>query len=308
MVKDGPMIARPRSLLLAGMILLASPCSLQASKILLLTGNDSTNTAALDSVLTSAGNSVTVGPSYNSFTGQGLSGYNVVMLVPNGSSNQGDMPTSGQQAIVNFVQGGGGLVTGEPVLISTYAYPPVFPGYFATLAQTFPAMYASANTFNSPLVFSTLTKDPVMNAGLPSTFSVNAQGWDTETYIVPKLAKAAVTGVTSFLSTNQWTSTPGSFFGWNGAGSGLVGGSFGAGRVVNMSTGSDNTELSNPNYVQLLANAVNWAGQTTGGTPPQPVGPPIHVPEPTSLAIYGAGTLGFLVRAWSRRARSAGRA
>jgi hypothetical protein len=305
-----PMLTRRLSLLLMPCLLLASTFPVQAAKILLLTAGDSSDNAMLKSVLESQGNTVTVGPTYTSFTGDGLSGYNAVLLSPSGPWSTADMPTTGQQALVNFVQGGGGLVTGEPVMTMLLAYPPGSQGDFKTLAQTFPAYYFGANTFNSPLVFSALTHDPVMNAGLPSTFGMNvmnpnAPTWESEAYIRPINWNSAVKNVTSFFSTNQWTDTPGSFQGSMGAGSGLVGGSVGAGRVVNMSTIPDVAALLDPNYDRLLANTVNWASQTSpGGNQPFPIpgpNPPVPIPEPTSLVVYSTLALTCLLAGRPKR-------
>jgi hypothetical protein len=295
------MPSRILTFVLLASLAVAWPPSAFAAKILLLAGGDTSNDAQLESVLQTQGNTVTLGPTYSSFTGSGLSNYNAVMLMPNGAPSMADMPASGQQALVTYVNSGGGLVTGEPTM-SMLAY----PGDFKTLSQAFPAIMGGANTANSPIVLSALTSDAVMNTGLPSTFSFSASGSNTETYLVPKPYASAVTGITSFYSTNQWNDIPGSNFRGNlGAGSGLIGGTFGNGRVVNISTWSDNTALSDSNYDKLVSNAVNWAAQTTPGIPHSipPPAPPIpgSIPEPTSLAIFIATAVGLLARSRSRR-------
>ena len=155
-----------------------------------------------------------------------------------------------------------------------------------------------ANTSNSPLVFTAQSNDPVINAGLPSTFSFSTtKGSDSETYIILDKANSAISGATAFYSTNQWTNIPGSSFqGLLGAGAGLVGGSFGLGRVINMSTSSDNTSLADPNYDRLLTNSVNWVTGSTGDLP-QPF-PPVSspVPEPTTLAVFASAAIGLALR------------
>jgi len=286
------MCARALSALLLSLILTLSPSPLLASQILLITGGDTSNDSALSSVLESQGNSVTVGPNYTNFTGSGLAGYNAVVLIPNGPWNTADMPASGQQALVDYVKNGGGLLTGEPV-ISLWTY----PADFKTLAQVFPAQMGGANTSNSPLVFTAQSNDPVITARLPSTFSFpTTKGFDSETYIIPNKYNSAISGATAFYSTNQWPITSVSYSSLLEAGAGIVGGSFGLGRVINMSTASDNTSLANSNYDQLLVNSINWVTGSTAGTP-QPFPPiPSPVPEPTTLAVFVFAALGLTAR------------
>ena len=104
------------------------PCQLFAEKILLITGGDSSNDAALKTALQAGGNSVTIGPTLYNFTGADLSGYNAVMLSPNGtySSLPPDMPVSGQQALVNYVNNGGGLITSGEVSVLNSGAPHEF--------------------------------------------------------------------------------------------------------------------------------------------------------------------------------------
>jgi hypothetical protein len=280
---------RPASLILAGIaaLWLHSPAPLFASKILLLSSGDASNDAAIQSVLQSQGNSVTIGPTYNNFTGSGLSGYNAVFFNPtNMSENAPDMPASGQQALINYVNQGGGLVTGGGTsLLLTY------PGDFRTLNAALPALAGQPDTGNSPVVFTTLTSDPVMNAGLSSTFSFPANGI-TEQYITPKA------NATAFFTTNQWTAT----FGGYGVAYGAVGWNYGTGRVLSLSTFSDNVALGNTAYDQMLTNAVNWASQSSRSTSsPFPPSQGVATPEPTSLAVFALASLGLLIA--SRRQR-----
>jgi hypothetical protein len=113
---------RKTSLILASMaaLWLHLPSPLFGAKIRLLSSGDASNDAAIQSVLRSAGDSVTIGPTYNNFTGAGVGGFNAVFLSPSLQANSvvnwvpwgapPDLPTSGQQALINFVNQGGGLV------------------------------------------------------------------------------------------------------------------------------------------------------------------------------------------------------
>jgi type 1 glutamine amidotransferase len=273
-------------LALIAVLVLHSPAPLFASKILLISSGDASNDAAIESVLQSAGDTVTVGPTYSTFTGSGLSGYNAVFLNPNaGDWTTSDMPVSGQQALLNYVDQGGGLVTSAMV----FALANPDSKEFQTLVPALPAVAPGAETSNSPITFTSLTSNSTINAGLPSTFSFPAAGYSTEALLTPKLS------TTGFFATNQWTAT----FGGEGVGYGSGGGGYGAGRILSLSTFSDNLALSNAAYDQMLVNALNWAGQTSGGTPvPYP---DYAAPEPTSLLVFLAAGLGLLIASRIRR-------
>src|SRR5215510_8861112 len=62
---------------------------------------------SLKNVLQAYGNSVTIGRSYDSFDGTELEGQEVVVLP---QFDMPDMPIKGQQALVDFVSRGGGLI------------------------------------------------------------------------------------------------------------------------------------------------------------------------------------------------------
>ncbi len=201
-----------------------------------------------------------------------------------GTYSSADMPISGQQALVNFVKAGGGLVTGEE--LTDRSGSPFHA--FQTLSTALPAMPSTINTGNVGLTFSSLTNDPILNKGLPSTFSFsgNTNFGITETYFLPK------PGATPLFTTNQWTSS----FGGYGTAYGAVAWNYGQGRVISLSTMSNNTELADPNYAQLLRNAANWATDSAGTPPVEslPLPPPTTAPEPATLIVVGLGIVGFL--------------
>jgi hypothetical protein len=294
------MCTRCRLLLLTAVVSF-SPSATLADAVLLIGSGDSTNNALLQSVLTAQGDTVTVGPTFNNFTGGNLSGYSDVLLVPNGSYvPTSDMPVSGQQALVNYVNSGGGLVTSEWLMQD------IVNGHqFQTLYPVLPFSPGfDIATSNTPITFSALTKDPVMNANLPNTFAFpagNGMGNSTESLYFAK------SGATAFFATNQWTST----FGGNGTGYGVVGWNYGQGRVLSISTALDDTSLTNLNFAQLVDNSVNWAAHgsilppiTLGPNPPhEPVGFD-PVPEPAALITWGAGILGIIAVSYVRRTRA----
>lgn len=285
-----------RSLALAILFLTASNAF--GSKILLIGGEDVSNTSMMASVLEAQGNTVTTGPTYTAFTGGGLADYNAVFFLPNGPDwRRIDMPESGQQALVDFVKGGGGLVTSEPVgdlLAAAYGKP-----LLQTLGQAVPIYPSTVMTGNSPVILGQLTNDPVMNDQLPSQLVLHpqiTQFYDTETFYTPK------PGTTAFFDTNQWSAT----FGGEGVGAGVVGWDFGSGRVLSLSMFSANSLLTDPNYDRLVGNSVRWSAHEPAAgpistTPPDPGS--TNVPEPGSLLVLGAAGVAFVASRSRRRVR-----
>ncbi len=182
------MSTRYRLLLLTALVSF-SPSATLADAVLLIGSGDSTNNGLLQSILTAQGDTVTVGPTYNNFIGGNLSGYSDVLLVPNASPvpyyPTGDMPVSGQQALVNYVNSGGGLVTSEWLMQD------IVNGHqFQTLYPVLPFSPGfDIATSNTPITFSALTNDPVMNANLPNSFAFpagNGTGNSTESLYYAK--------------------------------------------------------------------------------------------------------------------------
>lgn len=157
------------------------------------------------------------------------------------------------------------------------------------------------------------TSNAAINAGLSPSFSFHAGNYNTEVLVTPK------SGATSFFSTNQWTPT----FGGYVPGSGTIGWDYGTGRVLSLSTFSDNIALGDPNYDRLLGNSFNWATRTTStpttpsnpppgsttSTPTTPSNPPssplpsgeTSAPEPSAFAVFALAGLGLWVASRSRR-------
>jgi hypothetical protein len=280
----------------AALVLLVPTNSL-AEKVLLIGSGDAANNASIESILQSQGDTVTVGPAFNAFTGGNLSGYNAVMLLPNGPTDydvhiMGDMPQSGQQALLNFVSAGGGLVTSEWLLqkhMDSQA--------FSTLYPAIPVAPNVIDTANSPIAFGSLTTDPVINKGLPASITFQAQnqsGDPTEAYYQPK------PGASGFFSTSQWTST----FGGYAPSYGAIGWGYGQGRVFSFSTTLDNTSLSNPDFARLVSNAVDWASQQNPDAPGPAPGPPTPAPEPATFVTWGVVVLALLSASRIRRNRA----
>ena len=273
-----------RSLALAILLLTASNAF--GSKILLIGGGDASNTSMMASVLEAQGDTVTTGPAYTSFTGDGLAAYNAVFLLPNGAYYNGvDMPDSGQQALVDYVKNGGGLVTSEAV--GDMIQGPGGMHMLQKLAQALPFTGPFHNSANSPVILGQITNDPIMNDQLPSQLVLHPHGYFTEIGYTPKW------GATAFFNTDQWTAT----FGGEGVMAGVVGWNFGSGRVLSLSMFSDSALLADPNYDRLVGNSVRWAVDATATSDPNPT----PVPEPGPLLVLGAAVVAFASASRSRR-------
>lgn len=257
-----------------GIFALLLGCAGQAAaspiQVYLLSTGVAAEDNAVDKLLTNRGDQVTIGPTYTNFSGAGLSGYNVVLLLQNNNSFGGNLPTSGQSALVNFVQHGGGLVTSEWTVWGNAA-----PGYNynPTLEPAIPVIPSSSYSYNSPITYMQSTPNSTLNAGVsPSfTFAADSNG-GTETYFAPK------PGATVYYDSSY--------------GAGLIGWNYGTGTVLSFSTLAGQAELGNANYGQLFGNAVQFAA-----------GPEFaSAPEPATLTMFGIATFGLLgYCGWRRR-------
>src|SRR5262245_3855362 len=85
-----------------------------AANVYVMSSGDAALDGAVVSVLTSRGHTATVGVAFTAFDGtQNLSGFQTVYFQANANWSTGDMPVAGQQALMNWVNGGGRLVTCE---------------------------------------------------------------------------------------------------------------------------------------------------------------------------------------------------
>src|SRR5262245_40060807 len=219
----------------------------------------------LKNVLQAYGNSVTIGRSYDSFDGTELEGQNVVVLP---QFDFPDMPIKGQQALVDFVSRGGGLIANA---WTVWKWAAQYNDYFVQqgglerLGSLLPVQRISLRGYTYDtrgLTLTEATRDPVLMSGIPPSFSF---GVDTNTQdevgaealLVPKLAAtvfyASAGSYNSAYPQGRQTKTVG-----------LVGWRFGNGHVLQFST-TFNDELADATFDHLLANAVTWAGQANRG-------------------------------------------
>jgi len=203
----------------------------------------STGSATLDSrfqnVLRAYGHVVTIGTAYSRFDGAGLNGQDAVLLLPNVNWSAGDMPLSGQTALVNFVSSGGGLVTSEwTVWMSAF-------GSFTNLVPLFAVQPHTGYGESLAITYVQAAADPILNKGLPSSINFVADYVEgTETLLVPR-----PNSTTFYHSTGS------------ARGAGVVGWQFGSGRVIQFSTLLGDSELADVTFGHLVSNAVSLAGK-----------------------------------------------
>jgi para-nitrobenzyl esterase len=214
------------------------PASASAHDVLVLSSGSTNLDTQLRTILQNQGHVVTFGDNFTRFSGEGLAGQKVVLLLPNLDSGDGNMPLAGQNALVNFVSAGGGLVTSEwTIWMSAFRS-------FATLVPILPVLPTAIYSETFSITYREATPDPVLNSGIPSALAFLADfSYGTETYFAPRA------GATVF-----YTSTGGA------GGAGVVGWQFGSGRVIQFSTLLGRQELSDAAYSRLVANAVSWSG------------------------------------------------
>jgi hypothetical protein len=181
---------------------------------------------------------VDTGPPFTQFDGTvDLSGYDAVLLLVNVNWQSGDMPASGQQALVNFVSAGGGLVTGEWTVWLSHDN-----NNFNILADAIPVLPTTLGGWAERISYKVQTPDAILNAGLPSKFGFAADNIaGTETFFQPRA------GATVFYISR------GSAYG-----DGVIGWDYGNGSVLSFSTLIGTKELSNADYSRLLSNAIDW--------------------------------------------------
>src|SRR5262249_6718107 len=246
------------------LIAAALPDHALAENVLILSQGSFFTTAiqdndSLKNVLQAYGNNVTIGGPYASFDGTELEGQDVVVLpqfdVP-------DMPIKGQQALLDFVSRGGGLIANAFTYWKRTAKENdyfVMRGGLERLGQLLPVQRISF-PFIIDTETLTLTEaiwDPVLMSGIPPSFSfwvgtdIYEQG--SQALLVPQ------SGATVFYASAGSYRSPETL--------GLVGWRYGNGHVLQFSTRFEH-ELADATFDHLLANAVRWAGGAVGPSVP----------------------------------------
>jgi hypothetical protein len=261
---------RRQSHALSLVTLVAATCgtAAHAANLLVLTAGNSGQIAALTTDLSALGDTATF-DTYNTFVGTenggatAISAYNAVLLLPAfGGGGPGDMPVTGQTALLNYVQGGGSLITGE---WTDWAIGAI--GQLQTLAPALPFVPTNMYSYESPVTYTQSTANAALNVGLPTsfTFPVDSIG-GTEVNL------AAQPGATVYYT--------GTYSG--GTNDGLIGWTYGTGQVLSFSAIVSASDLTDPNFGTLFNNAINVV------TSP--------APEPASLGLLGVGAGALLAR------------
>jgi hypothetical protein len=217
-----------------------------ATRVLVLSSGNAGLDATVQSALQSQGLVVSVGPEYSQFTNAvSLANVDVVYFQANYNWASSNMPVSGQQHLVSYVNGGGGLVTSEWVLWLAWATT------MSTLEPIFPAQSLGTYIQTPSTTFTVAMPDPVMTAGLSSQFLMQLTSYAGSESLLTARPTAS-----TFLTTSTWPGAP-AVTGW----------SVGGGRVVSFSTVNGTDQFQSFDFVRLLANAMRWADGGAGCYP-----------------------------------------
>jgi hypothetical protein len=251
----------------------SADCVFAQANVLIFSSGDPQKDVALQSLLEAYGHKVIVGEEYPSYVGGGLKGIDVVVLQANPERLGDDMPLSGQDELLSFVEKGGGLITNDLG---------VWKGRsgqeFSALRNALPIAEAmEPDRSNATVKYTQSTLDATLNAGLPGSFSLSTQEiTGSEMIYVPR------PGATVFFECDEDQS---------GAGGGVIGWQYGAGRVLTLPTLLVESSRDKADFSMLVNNSVRWSAS---------------VPEPSAgvLSLLAVTTFGLYRRRWKMAARS----
>jgi hypothetical protein len=228
-----------------------------AAKIYLISGGDNTQNSAVENVLeNNYGHQVDLGVQYNQLNGtQNLNIYDtIIFLISNSIWNPSvKMPLAGQNALIDYIMSGRGMVIDGNVTAGTH------PSYdiYNSLNSVLPCNY-NGHHYPNPITYQQQVSNSILSQGLPALFNFPAN-W--EGYISPKA------GTTTFYDSIY-------------SDAGVVGWAYNNyGRVLGFSVPVGTNELGDPEFQQLLNNAVLWTSQ---------------VPIPQGLFLFCSGLVGLI--------------
>lgn len=217
---------------LGGLFLIGANAN--ALNILVLNCGSSTINGEAALALTEAGHSVTVTTAnyWEIVTVPNLAFYDVVYFQPN--ANWTNITTTLEDQLVGFLQSGGGMVMCEWVVWGSYA-----TSYYQKLKAAFPLTYNGYDG-RGTLTMTKKVADPVINAGLPDTFTapLNNMG-----------------GTYSMAQPKYFGRT---FYEASDATSAMIGGYYGSGKIVNFLSTNGQGQLQDPNFRRLFKNTFQW--------------------------------------------------
>ncbi len=227
--------------ILAG-LLLASGAAAGVDVLVLSSTSQAIDNAAIQA-LKSRGHNATLGPAAGVFDGTvNLTGIDTVYLQMNQNWNIADMPQSGQDLLLAFIENGGGLVTGEWLLYDSRDG----GTWFKSLEFAFPGEY-QGDSQSGTTTFTEITPDATLNAGLADSFDFPLDSFGgTQTVVSAKC------GATVYYQSAN-------------GGAGVCGWDHKKGRVLNFSSTNGATQLADSDFGTLLANAVSWAAAGGNG-------------------------------------------
>lgn len=228
--------------------------------IYVLRGGDAAADAAVIAALSAAGMHVTEGVAITAFTGAqaNLGDYDAVVALYN-QSWATPLQQPGMDAIADYVAAGGGLITGEFLIAQSGQ------AAMGRLRDLLPATSCGRRS-GATTTLTVRGPNPIVNAGLPGSFSVSLSTFaDNEGCLSPR-ADAAIL----YTSSNSGADAPG-----------LAAWSVGQGRVASFSLLLGATELQSAALRRLLQNTVGWVAGTRDLTPP----------KIKSVALSSAGAL-----------------
>jgi hypothetical protein len=226
---------RPAATLMAGNSNLAGT---GAPAVYVLSGGEANSDQAVLDALSAGGYSATLGVAPSAWDGSqaNLEDYAAVVFLNSYNYSDPEMPITGQVALANYIGQGGGMVTGEWIY-----YNVGFENYYQELSATLPATITDYVNITTTTFISSYP-DPILNAGLPVSFTFGLFSYDdgTESILNPK------EGAVSFYDSTATEA------------SGLVGWNYGGGRVASFSIMLTDVELADPNLERLFINTVDW--------------------------------------------------
>lgn len=194
------------------------------------------------------GHDVVLGQGVNTFLNLNvISAFDVVYLPAN--HNYGFFWNASQEAaMMNYINAGGGLITAEWVVWMAA----VNSNYFPSMRAAFPVVPTSSWDTRSTANYNRDQADAIMNAGLPTSFS---------------MPTTSIAGVHTNFSTLRAGAK--SFY-RDGSAIMVAGWNYGNGRVINFSTVNGTNQLVNTNFRTLMSNSAIWVSSNP------PTGPGIQ--------------------------------
>jgi hypothetical protein len=164
-----------------------------------------------------------------------LADFKAVVILNSTNYGAGSMPEAGQTALLNYVNSGGGMITGEWFIWNI--------DLGNRHKNLDPLVPADATGFKaaSTTIYSQVTTDAIINNGIGASFDFPMN---------------AATGAESLLNAKTGATV---FYNSSNTGrNGLIGWSYGAGRVLSFSSLISEVELADTDYARLLGNSVRW--------------------------------------------------